>query len=148
VRNGRLPLSVAISLFLPEISLLPKIISLLIFAGNLPRSGCGTGVFRSEIASKSVEIAKFPVIFPVSRELQVETGSYLTAHTTTSLCKPPFPESTPNRALLRGFRATYFPGFRLCRRSRFFVMIFGGLSLRPEIPFLAAGPEREVRPRL
>jgi hypothetical protein len=71
-----------ISLFLPEISLLPKIISLLIFAGNLPRSGCGTGAFRSEIASKSVEIAKFPVNFPVSRELQVETGSYLTAHTT------------------------------------------------------------------
>jgi hypothetical protein len=71
------------SLFLPEVSLLPKKISLLIFAGNLPRSGCGTGVFHSEIASKSVEIAKFPVNFPVSRELQVETGSYLTAHTTT-----------------------------------------------------------------
>jgi len=51
--------------------------SLLCFLGNLPRSGCGTGVFRSEIASKSVEIAKFPVNFPVSRELQVETGSYL-----------------------------------------------------------------------
>jgi hypothetical protein len=63
-------------------SLFFEIFSLLIFAGNLPRSGCGTGVFRSEIASKSVEIAKFPVIFPVSRELQVETGSYLTAHTT------------------------------------------------------------------
>jgi hypothetical protein len=44
----------------------------------LPRSGCGTGVFRTEIACKSVEIAKFPV----SRELQVETDSYLTAHTT------------------------------------------------------------------
>jgi hypothetical protein len=45
-------------------------------------SGCGTGAFGSEIASKSLEIAKFPVNFPVSRELQVETGSYLTAHTT------------------------------------------------------------------
>jgi hypothetical protein len=137
-----------ISLFLPEISLLPKIISLLIFAGNLLRSRCSTAASRIDMASKSLEIEKIPVNFPVSRELQVETGSYLTAHTTTSLCKPPFPESTPNRALLRGFRATYFPGFRLCRRSRFFVMIFGGLSLRPEIPFLAAGPEREVRPRL
>jgi hypothetical protein len=31
---------------------------------------------------QSVEIAKYPVIFPVSREKQVETGSYLTAHTT------------------------------------------------------------------
>ena len=74
--------SAEISLFVRKISLLPKIISLLIPAGNLPRSGCGTGVFRSGIASKSVEIAKFPVNFPVSRELQVETGSYLTAHTT------------------------------------------------------------------
>jgi hypothetical protein len=63
-------------------SLFLEIFSLLIFAGNLPRSGCGTGVFCSEIACKSVEIAKFPVNFPVSRELQVETGSYLTAHTT------------------------------------------------------------------
>jgi hypothetical protein len=71
-----------ISLFLPEISLLSKIISLLIFAGNLLRSRCGTGAFRLHIASKSVEIAEFPVNFPVSRELQVETGSYLTAHTT------------------------------------------------------------------
>jgi hypothetical protein len=71
-----------ISLFLPEISLLPKIISLLIFAGNLPGNRCGTGAFRADIASKSPEIAKFPVNFPVSRELQAETGSYLTAHTT------------------------------------------------------------------
>jgi hypothetical protein len=63
-------------------SLFLEIFSLLIFAGNLPRSGCRTRVFHSEIASKSVEIAKFPVNFPVSRELQVETGSYPTAHTT------------------------------------------------------------------
>ena len=28
------------------------------------------------------EIAKFPVNYPVSREISVETGSYLTAHTT------------------------------------------------------------------
>ena len=72
-----------ISLFLPEISLLPKIFSLLICVGNLPRSGCGTGGFRTDFASKSPKIAKFPVNFPVSRELQVETGSYPAAHTTT-----------------------------------------------------------------
>jgi hypothetical protein len=71
-----------ISLFGPEISLLPKIISLLIFAGKLPENRCGTGAFRTEIASKSPEIAKFPVNFPVSRESSLETGSYLTAHTT------------------------------------------------------------------
>src|SRR5712664_3308034 len=34
----------------------------------------------------------------------------------SSLRKPPLPESTPNRALLRGFLATYFPDFGLCRR--------------------------------
>jgi hypothetical protein len=64
-----------ISLFGPEISLLPKIVFLLIFAGKLPGNRCGTGVFRTDIASKSLEIAKFPANFPVSRELQAETGS-------------------------------------------------------------------------
>jgi len=38
--------------------------------------------FCQEIASNTAEIAKFPVNYPVSRELQAETGSYLTAHTT------------------------------------------------------------------
>jgi hypothetical protein len=35
-----------------------------------------------EIDLGSPEIGKFPVIFPVSRELPVETGSHMTAHTT------------------------------------------------------------------
>jgi hypothetical protein len=70
------------SLIRAKKSLFLVIFSLLVCVGNLPRSGCGTGVFCFEIACKSVEIAKFPVNFPVSRELQVETGSYLTAHTT------------------------------------------------------------------
>jgi hypothetical protein len=43
------------------------------------------------------------------------------------------------RALLRGFPATYFPDFGLCRRLRFFAMIFGALSLHPKIPFPTAG---------
>jgi hypothetical protein len=64
-------------------SLFFKIFSLLIFAGNLPGNRCGTGVFRTDIASKSPKMVKFPVNFPDSRELQVETGSYLAAHTTT-----------------------------------------------------------------
>ena len=57
--------------------------SLLIFLGNLTKSRCGTAAFRTETASKSREIAKYPVNFPVTRELPMETGSYLTAHTTT-----------------------------------------------------------------
>src|SRR5712675_1091908 len=40
----------------------------------------------------------------------------------SSLRKPPFPQSTPNRALLPGFLATYFPDFGLCGRSPFLVM--------------------------
>jgi hypothetical protein len=70
-------------------SLLFKKLSLLFFLGNFIRSSCGTRASQWKIASKSPEIAKFPVNFPVSRELQVETGSYLTAHTTT--------QSYPNR---------------------------------------------------
>src|SRR6267154_5841603 len=56
----------------------------------------------------------------------------------SSLREPPFPQSTPNRALLRGFPVTYFPDFGLRRRSPFFVMIFGALSLHPKIPFPTA----------
>src|SRR5712672_1940910 len=63
----------------------------------------------------------------------------------SSLRKPPFPESTPNRALQRGFPATYFPDFGLCRHSPFFVMVFGALSLHPKNPF-PAGFECEVGP--
>jgi len=110
-------------------SLFPEIFSLLIFAGNLPRSGCGTGVFRSEIASKSVEIAKFLVNFPVS-----------IAQTDTN--------RSPPGAFLRGFPATHFLDFGLCGRSRIFVAIFDALSLHPKIPFPATGIEPEVRPQL
>ena len=54
-----------ISLFVRKISLLPKIVSLLISARNWLGNSCGTGVFRTDIASKSPKIAKFPVNFPV-----------------------------------------------------------------------------------
>jgi len=56
-----------------------------------------------------------------------------------SLRKPRVSDTTPNRALLRGFPAAYFSDFGLCRRSGFFVTIFGALSLHPKIPFPAAG---------
>src|SRR5260370_28746449 len=55
------------------------------------------------------------------------------------LRKPRVSDTTPNRALLRGFPATYFSDFGLCRRSGFFVTIFGAPSLHPKIPFPAAG---------
>src|SRR5258705_10215594 len=58
-----------ISLFLPENSLFFKIFSLLICVGNCSRSGCSTAVSCYEIDSQSPRIAKFPVKFPVSREL-------------------------------------------------------------------------------
>ena len=71
----------AYSLFGIKISLLPKIISLTIFSGKLHRNGCGTGAFCTVFASKTPEIAKFPVNFPVTREIRMETGSHQTAHT-------------------------------------------------------------------
>jgi hypothetical protein len=57
----------------------------------------------------------------------------------SSLRKPPFPESTPNRALLRGFPATYFPDFGSLQAFTLFRDDFGALSLHPKIPFPAAG---------
>jgi hypothetical protein len=63
-------------------SLLSENLSLLIFSGNLMRNRCSTAVYQWITASKSLEIAKYPVNFPVSRELAAETGSYVTAHTT------------------------------------------------------------------
>jgi hypothetical protein len=46
-----------------------------IFAGDFARSHCGTRAFGWKFASKTAEMAKFPVNFPVGRESQVETGS-------------------------------------------------------------------------
>jgi hypothetical protein len=66
----------------------------------------------------------------------------------SSLRKPHVSGTTLNRAFLRGFPATLFLDFGLCRRSRIFVAIFGALSLHPKIPFPAAGIEPEVRPQL
>src|SRR5260221_7445573 len=57
----------------------------------------------------------------------------------------PFPSRRQIGRFFGDFRPTYFPDFGLCRRSRFFVMIFGALSLHPKIPFPAAGLEREIR---
>jgi hypothetical protein len=45
------------------------------------------------------------------------------------------------RLRTRGFPATHFPDFGLCRRSRILEAIFGALSLHPKIPFPAAGIE-------
>src|SRR5258705_13824796 len=69
---------------------------------------------------------------------RVETGSHQPAHTTI---QSPQTALSPvdARALLRGFPATCFADFGLCRRSPFFVMIFGALSLHPKIPFPTAG---------
>jgi hypothetical protein len=56
-------------------SLLFEIFSLLIFAGNSPRSGCSTAASCCEIASQSSKNVKFPV----SREFALETGAISTA---------------------------------------------------------------------
>jgi hypothetical protein len=53
--------------------------------------------------------------------------------------KPQIGCPTANRLFLRGFPATHFSNFDLCRRSRILVMIFGASSLHPKIPFRAAG---------
>jgi hypothetical protein len=65
--------------------------SLIICAGNLEINPWGGAVFCSREARLAAEIKKIPCIFPVNRELPAETGSYLTAHTTT--------QSSQNRKL-------------------------------------------------
>jgi hypothetical protein len=42
----------------------------------------GTAAFAMENCLQGLKIAKFPVKFPDNREYLVETGSYLTVHTT------------------------------------------------------------------
>jgi hypothetical protein len=69
-------------------SLFLEIFSLLICVGNYAKSDCGAAVSCYKIGPGGPEIAKFPVKFPVSRELPPETGSYLTAHTTKLFKKP------------------------------------------------------------
>jgi hypothetical protein len=75
------------SLFLLKNSLFFKIFSLLICVGNYAKTACSAAVSRSEIGLSSLKIAKFPVNFPVSRELRLETGSHMTAHTTIAVWK-------------------------------------------------------------
>ena len=70
------------SLLRQQNSLFLELFSLLIRVGNCSIGRCGTGISRSEISPGGPEIAKFPVNFPVSRELSSETGSHMTAHTT------------------------------------------------------------------
>ena len=68
----------------------------------------------------------------------------------SSPCKPHVSDTTPNRLFLRGFSATQFPDFGLCRRSRILVAGFGALSPHLKIPFprsgLSAKFDRDLHP--
>jgi hypothetical protein len=57
------------SLILKKSSLFPEILSLLICVGNFAKSRCSAAISLSGLASQTLKIAKFPVKFPVSREL-------------------------------------------------------------------------------
>jgi hypothetical protein len=46
------------------------------------KNRCGTAASLMQNCLYGLKIAKFPVKFPDNREYLVETGSYLTAHTT------------------------------------------------------------------
>src|SRR6266404_2695531 len=81
-RNGRLRTLVVKFLLPLKNSLFFKIVFLLICVGNFVKSRCSTVVSCNEIGFRGPRIAKFPVNFPVSRELPPETGSYLTASAT------------------------------------------------------------------
>jgi hypothetical protein len=57
------------SLILKKSPLFPEIFSLLICVGNSVKNRCSAAVSLSGLGSQSLKIAKFPVKFPVSREL-------------------------------------------------------------------------------
>jgi hypothetical protein len=78
----------------------------------LQRSSCGTGISIEDFGGKRPEIAKFPVIFPVSREFGPETGSHMTAHTTIQSYETPNPGADSEWAVSVGIFAGIVPLFR------------------------------------
>ena len=116
------------SLLRPENSLFPDLSSLLTRLGKCLKSGCGAAVYGSAIVSRSPEIANFPLNFPVSREFELETGSYLTASATTHSHPLQSVETSRGKpAELRRFRQQ---GARISLWRSRFVGIFGLVSGR------------------
>src|SRR3982074_976071 len=89
-------------------SLIFAIFSLLIFLGNFVSSHCGTPGFGWDFGSKTAEIAKFRVNYPVSRESPVETGSYLTGHTPTQSSRTAETVVDQKQAVSAGILDAYF----------------------------------------
>jgi hypothetical protein len=75
-------------------------------------SGCSTGAFGFQIGSKGVEIAKFPVNFPVSKGIGGGDGSYLTAHTTIQSHQTADFQADLKQAVSAGIFAGIVPVFR------------------------------------
>ena len=111
--------------------------SLLILLGNFAKSDCGTVTFGWRTVAKTAEIAKFPVNFPVSRESPLETGSYLTAHTTIQSYQTAHFQACVKQADSVRISAHFILPFR----SLVIVAVswpdFGVPSLQPKIPFRA-----------
>src|SRR5258707_1809845 len=64
----------------------------------------------------------------------------------SSLRKPHVSDTTPNRAFLRGFPATHFLDFGLCRRSRILVAILALCLCLQKLRSPQPGLEHEVVP--
>src|SRR6202171_5796799 len=64
----------------------------------------------------------------------------------SSLRKPHVSDTTPNRAFLRGFPATHFLDFGLCRRSRILVAILALCLCIQKFRSRQPGFEHEVGP--
>jgi hypothetical protein len=62
-------------------------LSLLIAIGNSAGSNCGAGLFALEKAHEAQKFEKFPVIFPVSSELDFGDWFRLAASATTQFCR-------------------------------------------------------------
>jgi hypothetical protein len=71
------------SLLFLDVTLILEFLTLLILRAFFARNACGSGAFANFVANLFGKCAFYPVFFPVTKDLASETGSYLTAHTTT-----------------------------------------------------------------
>jgi hypothetical protein len=161
-----------ISLLRLRNSLFGRIISLLIFVGNCPKSGCSTAVSYYDSGLWVAEISKFPVKFPVSREfpwrrVRSPLRRQPTSHSTGGSGRAPVETAAFYRLFARLSQVSSLPKMailaRICRKSLaqtaeipVFVETIGGdwfdrhwtvgvaVNLRRFGPLMAVEPARTV----
>jgi hypothetical protein len=150
-----------ISLLRLRNSLFGRIISLLIFVGNCPRSGCSTAVSYYDSGLWVAEISKFPVKFPIAGNFHGDECDHhcVASHPFPRLAK--LPKRRENGPEIPAFRAFGFV-FRLPtspilgrqlpkvsshdRENSRFAEAAGGDLVRSRLPPESGSPDRDQSP--